>query len=432
MNLINLVFKEICYRKVNFVMGLFCVVIAVATLTGSMTLLKLYDSKSEFILAEKEQQTEEIMDKLKDEMRVAMLKLGLNLVIMPDKQDIASWYLDDSPQVYMPEDYVNVLADSGVITVRHFLPTLQHKIKWPEMDRRIVLIGTRGEVPNLHKAPKEPIVQPVPDGKIVLGNELHKSLALKVGDTVKLLGRELTVHRCHDERGNQDDITAWIPLKAAQELMGKEGKISSILALHCLCVGPDLGNALQSVEKALPGTKVIELGTERRLARAEARMSVGKKAKQALENERAHRQQMRSEIQKFASILVTVILVSACVWIVQLTMANVRHRQTEIGVMQAVGIRSKSIITLFLTRTVFISYAGALIGVAFGISAGIILAVRMESLSPITINLTELLSPNLLVMVFIITPALTFISGLIPAVIASKQDPAVIIRKEVA
>ena len=432
LNPLKISFKEMCYRKVNFLMVLFCVIISVATLSGSMTLLKLHDDKTEMILNEKEQETEEIMAKLKDEMRVAMLKLGLNLVILPDNQDMSNWYLEDSPQEYMPEAYVHTLAESGVITVRHFLPTLQQVIKWPEKDKRIVLIGTRGEVPNLHKSARNPIIQPVPDGKIVLGNELHKSLGLKVGDNVKLMGKKFIVHRCHSERGNQDDITAWIPLKDAQKLMDKKGKISSILALHCLCQGSALGSTRKDIQKVLPGTKVVELGKEKRLARAEARMAVGKKAKETLKKERNHRMQMRSEIKLFSSIFVIVILFSSCVWISFLAIANVRQRRNEIGIMQAVGINTKKIISLFLLRAIFISYTGSIIGVALGISIGCFAGIKIEGFDLQNINLIPLINADLLTMVFVVVPALTLISSLIPAIIASKQDPAIVIRKEAA
>jgi len=173
----------------------------------------------------------------------------------------------------MPEEYVHLLADSGIVTVRHFLPSLQQKIEWPERKRKIILVGARGEVPNLHKNPVKPLVQPVPPGTISFGYELHRSLDLKVGEKVKLMGKEFTIHACHKERGNKDDITAWIFLAEAQELLDKRGLVNAILALECLCTGDALPLIRKEIAAILPRTQVIERGS-RALARAEARTKV--------------------------------------------------------------------------------------------------------------------------------------------------------------
>jgi len=263
MKIWRLLFKEILYRKLGFILGLTSVAVAVACLIGSLTLLKVHDLHTQEILQSKQAQTERHMAKLNDDMRKAILKLGLNLAILPKDQNINDWYANDTGTTYMNEEYVDRLADSGIVTVRHLLPNLQHKIKWPEQKRTIILIGTRSEVPNFHKNPRSPIVQPVPKGTIVLGYELHQSLSLDVGDRVNLMGREFTVHNCHEERGNKDDITAWIYLAEAQELLDKEGLINAIIALRCLCNGSEISTVRSDIEHFLPDTKVLELGTER-------------------------------------------------------------------------------------------------------------------------------------------------------------------------
>ena len=97
-------------------------------------------------------------------MRKTMLKLGLNLLILPKDQNVADWYAEDTGTSYLDESDARRLADSGIMTVQHLLPCLQQKIKWPEQKRTIILVGSRGESPNLHKNPRQPMVQPVADG----------------------------------------------------------------------------------------------------------------------------------------------------------------------------------------------------------------------------------------------------------------------------
>jgi len=296
--------REILHRWRSFALGIFAVVVAVGSLTGALTLLKVHDLHTQKILTDKEAETEKKMAILQDEMRKATLKLSFNLLILPKQQDIRDLHIKGFPSEYMPEEYAERLANSGIITVRHFLPSLQQKIKWPEKKRTITLVGTRGEIPNLHKNPRQPLVQPVPPGTIVLGYGLHQSLGLQVGDKTELLGKEFTVHKCYEERGSKDDFTAWIHLGQAQELLDKKGLINAILALECLCKGVDdlLAQVRADIEQILPGTQVIEQGTKA-LARAESRAKVGQEAKAAIDRERRHRTQMRSEREFFAAVL---------------------------------------------------------------------------------------------------------------------------------
>ncbi len=182
MKIWNIILKEILHRWRSFVLGVFAVTVAIGSLTGSLTLLQVHDLHTHKILTEKEEETKKKMAMLQDEMRKATLKLSFNLLILPKQQSIRDLHIRGYPSEYMPEEYVTRLADSGIVLVRHFLPSLQERIKWPEKKRTITLVGTRGEVPNLHKNPRKPLVEQVPQGTIVLGFGLHESLGLKTGD----------------------------------------------------------------------------------------------------------------------------------------------------------------------------------------------------------------------------------------------------------
>jgi len=432
MSIFRLVLKEILYRRGNFAMGFISIVIAVVVLTGSMTVIRFHDIRTTRLLEKKQKEADRIIAQLKDEMRVAMLKLGLNLVILPEEQSITGWYVDDTSAHYMPEEYVDKLANSGIITVRHMLPVLQQRIKWPEKQRRIILIGTRGEVPNLHKSPREAIVQPVSEDGIVLGWELANSLDLKVDDKVQLMGETFAVQRCHAERGNQDDITAWIYLDRAQKLMNKEGEINCILALQCICQGPDFANVRDDIASVLPDTQVRELGTERRLARAEARMSVAKQTKAMMETEEASRLQLRSERQKFALAVVIFVVCASAAWIVFLVASNIAERLLEIGILKSIGYSSTNIMLLFILKSAIISLSGAFVGVGLGILLGRMLAVSLEKVSFGYIGFESLVSPAIVIIPFISAVVLAVVASWIPSFVASQKDPAVILQKEAA
>ncbi len=412
----------------NFALGVLSVMVASASFIGSVTLLSIHDLRTGQILEAKQDELAKRMAELKDDTRKAMLKLGFNVVILPKDQNLADWYAEDYASKYMPEDYVHKLANSRIVTVRHFLPSLQQKIEWPERNRKIILVGARGEVPNLHKNPVKPLVQPVPPGTISLGHELHRSLDLKVGEKVKLMGKEFTIHACHKERGNKDDITAWIYLAEAQELLDKQGLINAILALECLCTGDALPLIRKEIAAILPGTQVIERGS-RALARAEARTRVGEEAKIAIEKEKLGRQHLRAVRERFASILTPVIVTACAVWIALLGFTNVRARREEIGVLRTLGVSAKSILAMFLSKHILVGVLGGVLGFCAGVLASVYFSTALEG-TRIRITGTDLSVAGLLVLSVGGAAALAVIAGWIPTMTAIRQDPAEILREE--
>jgi hypothetical protein len=429
MTIWRLVFSEILHRRMNFALGVLSVMVASASFIGSVTLLNIHDLRTNQILQEKQDELADRMSELTDVTRKAMLKLGFNVVILPKDQNLADWYSDDYASKYMPEDYVHRLADSGIVTVRHFLPSLQQKIEWPERKRKIILVGTRGEVPNLHKSLVKPMVQPVPPGTISLGYELHRSMDIKVGDKVNLMERQFTVHACHEERGNKDDITAWIYLSQAQEMLDKQGLINAILALECMCAGTDaLPVIRKEIAAILPGTQVIERGS-RALARAEARKKVQQEAKVAIEEEKLGRQNLRSVRERLASILTPVIVMACAVWIVLLGFTNVRARREEIGVLRTLGVSAKGILVMFLSRHVMVGVLGGVFGFLAGVLAAVYFGSALED-AQIRVTDMNLSLAGLLVLSIGGAAVLAVIAGWIPTLTAIRQDPAEVLREE--
>lgn len=436
MTIWSLLVREILHRKLNFALGVLSVVVASGSLVGAVVLLRVYDAHTNRLLEAKQAEVTQQMARLQDDTRKAMLKLGFNVVILPKDQNLNDWYADDFASQYMPEDYVDRLVNAKVVTVRHFLPSLQQKIEWPERQRKIILVGARGEVPNLNKSPVQPLVQPVPPGTITLGYELHRSMGIKEGDQIVLMGRTFTVHACHKERGDKDDITAWIYLAEAQELLNKPGQINAILALECLCVGEEgLPIIRAEIEKILPGTQVIERGSEV-IARAEARTKVEQQALASVEQEKQARENLRQVRERFASVLIPVIVTACAISIAVLGFANVRARREEIGILRALGVRSRRILVMFLSRHVLVGALGGAMGFAAGmLSAGYFGAARdgVRSAGPLTELRT--IDPGfawagLLVICVAGAAVLAVIAGWIPTMVATRQDPADILRND--
>jgi putative ABC transport system permease protein len=474
MNVWRLVTREIAHRRLNFLLGLVSVAVASACLVGAVTLLNAYDLRTDRVLADKEQQVQDRVAQterqvrgrvaesraqvqkrgaeLKDAMRKTTLKLGFHVVILPKDQNLTDVFSKNYASKFMPETYATKLAGANIVTINHLLPALEQRVEWPERNNRtFILIGIRGEVPLMHSDPKKPMLDPVPPGKIVLGNELARTENLKVGDPLTLMGRPFTVSQVYAARGDKRDITAWIDLNEAQEMLDKAGLINSIWAVECSCAFADLPKVRQEIEAILPDTNVVENGTIA-LARAEARHKADEDAKaslqqaeadaaaaiaqakadaaQAVADEQAGRLQLRGQLESFESVLVPLVIVASAVWIGLLAMSNVRHRRMEIGILRAVGLRANQVLAVFLAKAALTGVVGAVIGYALGFGLGLGAGATWQAAAVDASATGKLFDPVLLVIVLVAAPLLAVLASWLPAMSAAQQDPAMVLREE--
>ena len=228
----------------------------------------------------------------------------------------------------------------------------------------------------MHKDPKKPLLDAVPKGTVVLGHELHQSLGLKEGEELTLLGEKFKIHKCYKARGNKDDISIWLDLAKAQQMLKKDGQINAILALECNCTADRLPIIRKEIAGILPETQVIERGTKA-TARAEQRMAARRLAENTLATEKKRTDEtieaskqgqavLREELESFNAALIPLVLVGCALLIGLLAFLNVRDRQAEIGVLRAIGLKSSQVYSIFLVKAFLIGAIGSLVGLPLG------------------------------------------------------------------
>jgi len=422
MSLWKVLVREWLFRAGNAVAGAAAVALTVAAWAGSVVLWRGSEARTVQALEVSRNQVQERLAVLADDMRKATLKLSFNLVILPEGQDLQAWHAEGEIRGVLPESSVQTLADSGIATIQHLLPVVQKRIWWEEKGRRIILVGTRGEVAQRGGGEKKSLVQPVPPGAIVLGHELHRSLGLKVGDTVTLMGRSLQVHRCHEERGNQDDITAWVDLALAQELFGMAGQVHAVMALECMCAGMTGVDTFRAeVRRVLPHTDVVELGAKA-LARYEARGKLGEETQAAARREEAARQALQRSRERAVAGLAPLALVAGMLAVAALATANTRARGPELALLRVLGWREPQVLALVLLRYVLAAVPGAVAGCASGAWAGAALASRLDPVAlagrPPGLSATEAVG---LVAAGVVSALL---AAWLPALLATRRDLA--------
>lgn len=433
MHIGRLIAREAWHRRIGFGLGVLATAVAAGCLTAELALLADHDRRSEALVAAKEAATAARMRALEDDYRRITKDMGFNLLILPAGQDLAEYHAAGCGTATMPEDHAGRLARNKLLTINHVLPALQRKVKWPERERTVLLTGVRGEV-FIQNARQKPILDVVPAGTMVVGHELHRSLKLRTGDRVALMGKEFRVGRLHPERGTVDDITIWINLAEAQALLDAPGRISSILALECGCAADRLAGIRTEVGAILPDVQVVEFAGQA-IARAETRNRAEAEAKAALQAEKDARQRLRAERAAAAAVLVPTVTGAAAVWLGMLSLANVRERRGELGILRAVGLRTRQVMTLVLGRAAAIGLVGAGIGLAGGLvaagllaGAGADVAGDAATTAVGTVRVPPI-EPFAGAAILLAAPVLAMAAAWLPALLAVRQDPAESLRE---
>jgi len=429
MTLWRLVGREIAHRKLNFALGVLGVTAAAGVITAALTLLHAHDVSTEELLSRKEAAARQRLARLEDDYRKYMKELGYNVLVLPKQQDLAEFWEKGYAEHTMPERYVTRLANSKTVLVQHLLPIVQKKVFWEEQKRRVILVGTRGEVPRSQRVGrKEPMLLAVPTGQIVVGAELASDLSLKPGQTIRFLGRDFAIQKCLPRRGSADDATVWVDLAAAQEMLGMAGRLNLIEALQCHCKGVTTAQVAAEVAGCLDNDVKVVLRENEVLVRARARDRAAEESTAALAAERAARGDLRRSREGLAAVVVPVVLLASAVWVALLALGNVRERSGEIGILRAIGLPSGAVFRVFLLKAVTVGLLGAVLGYAAGLAGSLLASASVASLH--VASTAALLMPLLGAGVLLAAPVLSALASWAPATLAARQDPAVILQKE--
>ncbi|MBN01658.1 MAG: hypothetical protein CMJ77_21305 [Planctomycetaceae bacterium] len=407
MNVLRLVCREIWHRKLNFLVSLLAIIVLVGYAVGALTLIR----------AQRER-TEQRVAALDDEIRKITKSLGFNINILPADQNLADFHANDFGEKTMPFEYVQRLAESpDIVTINHLRPALIRKIEWQEQQRQIVLMGVAGVIPWTHRSnPKKPMTEAVPTGTLNIGSVLAEQLQLQEGDTTQLNGLELKVNKIYPERGTKDDITVWIDLQAAQNMLELPDQINLIQALECNCASVDRLAEIEGEISQVLGSdvQVIELATKA-IARARARVDV-----------QAEGQITVARMQDRATLLLVLLVLASSILVGLLALLNVWERQQEIGILRAIGTSTGSIMWMFLLKALFVGLIGAIIGYLIGFG----IAVRLDEQSANGLIVESLFDFRMMVFAILLAPIITIIASWVPAVFASNQDPATVLSME--
>jgi putative ABC transport system permease protein len=233
---------------------------------------------------------------------------------------------------------------------------------------------------------------------------------IRVGDFIEINEKKFEVVGIFNEIGSrQDDTTALMPIKTAQNLFDASGEINYLMA-----------------------TAADERKVKITADRIEERL---KKLRGGKDFEVATTEDFAQQINQVMSILTFVLggiasisIVVGGVIIMNTMLMSVFERTPEIGILKATGAKRNTILLIFLTEAGFLGLMGGILGFIVGASLSLIIDVIGTAYvgSMFQTKITIELVIGSILFSFIVGA----ISGLFPAWQASKLSPIEALRYE--
>jgi putative ABC transport system permease protein len=186
----------------------------------------------------------------------------------------------------------------------------------------------------------------VSDTSVILGAEMARIEKLDIGDRMytEHFQREFVVSGILKRNYSQDDGTFFLPLRTAQMLVGREGKLSAVaLKLKDLSTMDESRNRIRAIMPAdyyVIGSRELSDGIL----------------------------QFFGSTRAIMFIMVMVSLLISVFGIVNTMLMAVLERRKEIAYLKCVGAGKRDLLRLISLETLAISLAGSLVGVMAGIA----------------------------------------------------------------
>jgi len=253
--------------------------------------------------------------------------------------------------------------------------------------------------------------------RAVIGYEVAKgnlfSKEVNIRDKLIIKGREFRVVGILKKIGSKiDDTTIVIPIDIARELFGLGSEYSMISVK--VKGGENPSEVAEEIKK--------ELRRERGLKEGEEDFAV---------------QTMEDIRRRFSSVLgiVSVVLIGIAaisllvggIGIMNTMYTAVLERTRDIGIMKAIGAKDRDILIIFLFESGFIGLVGGIIGCFLGIFLA--LAITQFASNMGFGFLEAKISTELILFAIIFSFAIGALSGILPAIKASKLQPVEALRE---
>jgi len=353
--------------------------------------------------------------------------LGANILLLAKDATVQDYYSADFQQSEIPENYVSILTSSGIqgldnlspkyslpvvvdgrkFTLTGILPRNEFKSKafwqgnlgvFSKPQNCGIIANIPGITDNTKTQVRKRVIEDLAPDAMLVGADVARSLAVKDGDSLTVMGKRFVAEAILPVTGTVDDGRMFAHLHTVQKLAGKDSVLHSIEIVGC-CSAISKG-LIQQVNKLLPDAKVVTIS---QIVTTQIRAN--------------------TVMKRISLIMLVVILVVGGASIANYMFANVYERRREIGIYMSMGANSTWILKLFLLKALIIGLAGGVFGYILGSGLAVILGPRIAGVPVLPLPMYALYS-------VLISTFIALAASAIPAFNATKVDPSLIMKEE--
>jgi putative ABC transport system permease protein len=139
-----------------------------------------------------------------------------------------------------------------------------------------------------------------------------------------------------------------------------------------------------------------------------------------------------STIQLFLGGIAAISLLVAGIGIMNIMIVSLIERTREIGILKALGMKSRTVLYIFLTESIIIGLVGAIVGIVSGwiLANGVSLFLGRGGIFGGALDITPILTPEVLLGALAFGVGISVIFALYPAWRASRLKPVDALRYE--
>jgi putative ABC transport system permease protein len=178
------------------------------------------------------------------------------------------------------------------------------------------------------------------EGGVVIGHGIAQQFQLRANDVVTIRGKEFRVRGILAEVGNRDDLAVYLDLPVAQSLYRVGRKVSFV------SVKVDDISQVDKYILEIQEVANVAVVSDKQLLKSVLGI-VG-------------------SVGNALQLIAVVAILAACFGIVNTMMTAIYERKREIGILQAIGAKRRTIFSLFLAESGFYGLVGGLLGTAAG------------------------------------------------------------------
>jgi putative ABC transport system permease protein len=341
-----------------------------------------------------------LVEALTNDINHKLEKYGANILIVPKTENLALNYgglsvggVSFEMREIRQEELERLRSIKNAENVAAVGPMVLGPVRI--QDRDVLLAGMEMSVSSLLR-PWWRIRGDEPgEGSLLLGAEAARVLGLDVGAKVVVNGRELPVTGVIETTGSQDDQIVFAPLRTAQSVLGKEGRIS-MAEVAALCAGCPIEEMVAQISQILPEADVMAI-------------------KQVVKS----RMEALAHFQKVAYVLSALVMLVGGLVVLVTMMGSVRERTSEFGIFRAIGFQRRHVIWIVLFEAGVISLVAGVLGYLMGLGATKLALPFFAESHDVMLPFDPVLGGAVL----ILSLTLGLASSAYPALMAARLDP---------